>query len=413
MGLAPFGNPTSEQTKQYINIILDKLCDVADDGSFVLNQEYFSYVSGLKMVHEKKWEALFGFALRKPESNIEQHHCNLASAIQQVTEIIVSRLANTALSLTGMHRLCLAGGVALNCVANGKLLHGSGFDDIYIQPAAGDAGGAVGAALSAYHIYFSQSRKPFPGKDSMKGSYLGPIFDDTYVRKMAKKSKASFHFLPDNTALLLQVATLLSDGKITGWFQGRMEFGPRALGNRSILANPADKEMQKKLNLKIKYRESFRPFAPVCKIETAGKYFDLQTASPYMLFTALIKKEWQCEIPAGYAEYSIMEKLETIRSKLPAITHVDFSCRVQTITKETNSLLWELLDVFESITGHGVLINTSFNVRGEPIVCTPEDAYHCFMNTEMDVLVIDKFIFYKWEQPERTTPSNTYSKALD
>jgi carbamoyltransferase len=413
MGLAPFGNPESEQTKEYINIILDKLCDVAEDGSFLLHQEYFNYVSGLRMMNEKKWESLFGFRSRKPETAIEQHHCNLAFAIQQVTELIIERLAKTAKKITGANRLCLAGGVALNCVANGKLLAKSLFDDIYVQPASGDAGGAIGAALAAYHIYFSKERKIVTGRDSMKGSYLGPSFDHTYIKRMAGNSKAVFQLLSNKNELVNVVAGALSEGKIVGWFQGRMEFGPRALGNRSILADPTDPGMQRKLNLKIKYRESFRPFAPVCKIENAEKYFELKTPSPYMLFTANVKPEWQCHLPAHYSGLSITEKLETVRSKLPAITHVDLSCRIQTVSRDSNALLWNLLDRFENISGHGVLINTSFNVRGEPIVCTPEDAYRCFMNTEMDVLVIDEFIFNKQEQPQHNNPVKTYSKELD
>jgi carbamoyltransferase len=366
---------------------------VYEDGSFFLHQKYFNYISGLRMVHEKKWEQLFGIPPRKPEAALEQCYCNLALAIQKVTEEIVLRLATTAKSLTGMDNICLAGGVALNCVANGKLLESGLFKNIYIQPAAGDAGGALGAALAAYHLYFGKERVTDGHMDGMGSAALGPAFTDGEVRRACRKG--DFKEYADTGELLALVAGALKEGKIVGWFQGRMEFGPRALGNRSILADPRNADMQRKLNLSIKYRESFRPFAPVCTLERAKDYFNLDVASPYMLLTRPLNAGLCEPLPEGYSGLQVREKLEVVRSKFPSITHVDLSCRVQTVSRESNALFWQLLKAFESLTGEAMLINTSFNVRGEPIVCNPEEAYHCYMNTEMDMLIINNFVFLK------------------
>lgn len=401
MGLAPYGDPESEEFLRMKQTILEKLITVYDDGSFVLHQKYFNYISGLRMVHDKKWEALFGFPRRAPESALERCHCNMALAIQKVTEEIVLKLAATSKRLTGAEDLCLAGGVALNCVANGKILDTGLFRNIFIQPAAGDAGGALGAALAAYHIYFGQERK-HTDEDSMQHACLGPAFGKELIRKAITKMKNVPPAVPvavrayeDERQLMMQVARCLKDKRIVGWFQGRMEFGPRALGNRSILADAADPEMQRKLNLSIKYREGFRPFAPVCRAENARRYFNLDVPSPYMLLTRPLAANFCLSLPEGYGRLGIREKLEVARSSFPSITHVDLSCRVQTVTEGSNPRLWQLLKTFEELTGEGLLINTSFNVRDEPIVCNPEDAIHCFMHTEMDMLVMGNFLIYK------------------
>lgn len=398
MGLAPYGDPSSEQVAGFIQTIKSDLVQVLDDGSIWLNQRYFSYSTGLKMVNEKKWSRLFGFGRRSPESEIEQHHSNLALAIQQVTEEIVMNIAREAKRLTGADHLCLAGGVALNCVANGKLQKEGIFKDLYIQPAAGDAGGAIGAALSAYHIHFEQERFP-ASADSMEGAYLGPEFSDREIEHAAKRMQANWEQVEDFSLLSERVATLLSEGKVVGWFQGRMEFGPRALGNRSILGDARNREMQKKLNLKIKYRESFRPFAPSVLWEDASVYFDLESTSPYMLLVAQVQEAHLKELPADYHQRPLMERLYVERSTLPAITHIDLSARIQTVHRETNERYYALIEAFKKKTGVGVIVNTSFNVRGEPIVCNPEDAYRCFMRTEMDYLVMGNYYFDKQKQP--------------
>lgn len=397
MGLAPYGNAESERTKEYINIIKEKLVDIKDDGSIKLNMSYFNYETGLRMIHEKKWEMLFGFKTKPPESEPEQMHCDLAFAIQAVTNEIILRIATTAKQLTGSENLCLSGGVALNCVANGHLQKSGLFRDIFIQPAAGDAGGALGVALAAHYIYFDQKRiVPDENKaDQMSGAYLGPQFSDIDIEIIAKKYKANYTKIEDFDQLIGKTANLLSEGNVIGWFQGRMEFGPRALGNRSILGDARNPEMQKKLNLKIKYREGFRPFAPSVLIENTADYFDLTGSSPYMLLVANVNDERQKKLPANYAELPLMEKLYFQRSDIPAITHVDFSARIQTVHKQTNEKYWTLINKFKEKTGYGVIVNTSFNVRGEPIVCSPEHAYICFMNTEMDYLVMGNYIFDK------------------
>lgn len=401
MGLAPYGNHGSEQVKKYKQIILDKLIDLKDDGSVFLNQEYFNYATGLRMVYDHKWEALFGFPRRKSESLLEQHHCDLALAIQEVTEQAVLNLAREAKKLTNADYLCMAGGVALNCVANGKLDDAKIFKQLFIQPAAGDAGGALGAAYAAWHIYFGAERKPDPSKmDQLKGSYLGTEHSDADVQLVARKYRAPFEYFQDEDALLDKVAALIADGNVIGWHQGRMEFGPRALGARSIIADARNPEMQKKLNLKIKYREGFRPFAPVVPAEDVSEYFEHEGISPYMLIVKPVKKSRQIPYPANFQGKNLLDKLYFLRSDIPAITHIDYSARLQTVHKETNPRFWKLLNAFKKRTGYSVMVNTSFNVRGEPIVNTPEDSYRCFMRTDMDYLVIGNFIFDKKSQPE-------------
>ncbi len=400
MGLAPYGNPDAEQTHKFIKLIKDELVDIRIDGSIWLNQDYFNYATGLRMVKDRKWEKLFGFPRRESESNLEQHHCNLGWAIQYVTEEVVYKMAEEAKRLTGSDNLCMAGGVALNCVANGKLIRKNIFKNVYIQPAAGDAGGAPGAALAASHIFFGEERIVEDKLDAMQGSYLGPKHADLEVELMSKRYKAVYHHFDDDASLCKEVARLLAEGHVVGWHQGRMEFGPRALGGRSILGDPRNPEMQKKLNLKIKYRESFRPFAPSVIAEDSEKYFEHQGVSPYMLIVADVTKERRKPIPSDYNSMPMMERLYVPRSDLQSITHLDFSARVQTVHKETNPKYYMLIEKFRDLTGTSVIVNTSFNVRGEPIVSTPEDAYRCFMRTEMDFLVINNFLFAKPEQPE-------------
>ncbi|WAC12215.1 carbamoyltransferase family protein [Dyadobacter pollutisoli] len=400
MGLAPYGNPDSPDIKKYEEIILKELVDLKEDGSVWLDQEYFDYATGLKMVNEHKWEALFGFKTRRPEDALEAVHCNLGLAIQNITEEAVIRMAKEAKRLTGADYLCMAGGVALNCVSNGKLQKANIFKDIFIQPAAGDAGGALGAAQAAYHIYFNEERKITWKADAMRGSYLGPTFSDLDVALTAKKYKAIYTHYENFKDLSTEAAKLLAEGNVVGWVQGRMEFGPRALGGRSILGDPRNAEMQKKLNLKIKYRESFRPFAPSVLAEDCGDYFDYEGISPYMLLVHPVAESRRKPVPANYSAMDLREKLYFERSDLPSITHIDYSARIQTVHKETNPRYYELIDSFKALTGYAVIVNTSFNVRGEPIVCTPNDAYRCFMRTEMDYLVVGNFIFDKKQQPE-------------
>lgn len=404
MGLAPYGDAVSTETEKFRQLITTTLVDIKDDGSIWLNQEYFNYATGLRMVYDQKWEWLFGFPRREPEADLAQHHCNLALAIQQVTEAIILKMAREAQRLTGATACCLAGGVALNCVANGKLLREKIFENIYIQPAAGDAGGALGAALATSHLYFEEpvvkENSLETWKDGLKGSYLGPSYTDKEISSFNKKIKAvALKFSSDNT-LMEQVADALSLGKVVGWFQGRMEFGPRALGNRSILGDPRDPGMQKKLNLKIKYREGFRPFAPSVLSEDAATYFELEEPSPYMLLVSPVKTERRLGLPSDFHEKSLWDRLYLKRSDIQAVTHLDFSARVQTVHSDTNPRYYQLLQAFKQKTGYGILVNTSFNVRGEPIVCSPEDAYRCFMSTEMDVLVIENYLYMKEQQPD-------------
>jgi len=393
MGLAPYGNIHSDQVQSFIKTIKKELVELKTDGSLKLNQQYFRYNTGLRMVKDKAWEKLFGLPKREPEAALEQAHCNLALAFQLVTEEVVLLMAKEARRLTGDSRLCLAGGVALNCVANGKLQKANIFDQLYIQPAAGDAGGALGAALAAHHIYFGRERKA-ANKDLMQGAYLGPEYSELDIQKTARKFEATYEQLPEE-ALFDKVAELIEEGNAIGWFQGRMEFGPRALGNRSILGDARHPAMQKKLNLKIKFRESFRPFAPAVLAEDAALFFELKADSPYMLIVQQILSERKKPLPEGYNNLSIKEKLYHLRSDVPAITHVDFSARIQTVHRHTNPRFHALLTAFKARTGYSLMVNTSFNVRGEPIVCSPEDAYRCFARTEIDYLVMGNYLFNK------------------
>jgi len=405
MGLAPYGRKDAESTRKYTDIILNQLIHLYDDGSVWLNQTYFSYATGLRMVPDAKWEKLFGFPRRKPEELIEQHHCDLALAMQQVTEEAMLRMTRFAYHSVSdgeaKKNLCLAGGVALNCVANGKIWEQGLFEKIFIQPAAGDAGGAVGAALAGHYIYFNQPRQLSDSADRMNGAFLGPEPEEKEILKVIRKYGAVAHHFPDDRSLLAETASLLAKGKVTGWVQGRMEFGPRALGNRSILADPRIPDMQKVLNLKIKFREGFRPFAPAVCAEDASSVFDPPLVSPYMLLVGTVKNEYRFSLPENYTDLPLFERLYIPRSPWPAITHVDYSARIQTVHRETNPLFYALLREFKYQTGCPVLVNTSFNVRGQPIVCSPEDAYICFMATGMDALVINRHLFLKEEQTEK------------
>ena len=400
MGLAPYGNPDAEQVQRFKSLILDELVDLREDGSLLLNMDYFDFATGLTMCRDDKWESLFGVPRRARETLLDQRHMNLALAIQQATEEIVLRLAETAKKLTGADYLVMAGGVALNCVANGKLIRRGTFKDIWIQPAAGDAGGALGAALAAWHIWQEKPRQvPTPRMDNMAGSYLGPEFGADEILRVARRHRAPYQHYPDYADLVRDVAALLAQGQVVGWFQGRMEWGPRALGNRSILGDPRHPEMQKRLNLKIKYREGFRPFAPSVLHEETANYFELDRPSPYMLLVAPVNEARRNPLPPGYDDLELFDRLYHLRSDVPAITHVDYSARIQTVHRETNERYWLLIRAFKEQTGCGLIVNTSFNVRGEPIVCTPEDAYQCFMRTEMDYLVMGDYRFDKQDQP--------------
>ncbi|ACE84303.1 carbamoyltransferase family protein [Cellvibrio japonicus] len=387
MGLAPYGEP------RYVEQIYQHLIDVKPDGSFRLNLDYFAYPTGERMTNDK-FHALFGGPPRSPDTLPTQKDMDLARSIQQVTEDIVLKLATSLHRETGMENLCLAGGVALNCVANGELLRKGPFKQIWIQPAAGDAGGALGAALQAWHQYYDQPRTPVAG-DTMQGAYLGPAFDDVHIRQLLEERNAPYQHL-DDEQLYTHVARHLAEDKVVGWFQGRMEFGPRALGNRSILGNPASAAMQSTMNLKIKYRESFRPFAPAVLEEEAARYFELNSTSPYMLRVAPLANDWR--LPDSGEPLFGLDKLKQSRSQLPAITHVDYSARVQTVSAETNPRFTRLLHAFKALTGWGLLINTSFNVRGEPPVSTPAQAYDCFLRTEMDYLVMGNYLLDRHQQ---------------
>lgn len=391
MGLAPYGEP------KYVDVILDNLLDLKADGTFRLNMKYFNYATGLTMTNGQ-FDRLFGGKPRTAEGELTQREMNIAASVQKVTEEVVLRLAQTAYQELGTDALCLAGGVALNCVANGRLLREGPFQDIWIQPAAGDAGGAIGAALAGWYQYENQPRGT-NGRDAMQGSYLGPKFTLGEIEEYLKDVRAVYHHYADPD-LFAQVADRLAQGNVVGWFQGRLEFGPRALGDRSIIGDPRNPKMQSVMNLKIKYRESFRPFAPSVLAEKVGDYFNLDQASPYMLLVAEIKEELRVAMTPEQQQLFGIEKLNIPRSTLPAITHVDYSARIQTVHAETNPRYYQLLQAFEQLTGCGVLVNTSFNVRGEPIVCTPEDAYRCFMRTEMDYLVLENFVLAKSEQPQ-------------
>lgn len=408
MGLAPYGEAGAEETKRFVSLIRENLIDIRDDGSFVLNLEYFDYPTGLTMTEDARWQALFGLPRRSADGALSQAYMNLALAIQQVTEEVVCRLARTALAETGSGNLALAGGVALNCVANGRLLRDGVVRSLWIQPAAGDAGGAVGAALAQWHIGMDRPRTPsLP--DGMSNAYLGPAFGERDIERLRLRHGAVGRREPDRKSLCRLTSEHLADGAVVGWFQGRMEFGPRALCNRSIIGDARNPEMQKKINLKTKFREGFRPFAPVVLESESRRFFDLDQPSPYMLLVAPVVDGIRKPLPSDYAQRELYERLYFQRSTLPAVTHVDFSARLQTVTREANPVFAELLEQFAGLTGTPVLINTSFNVRGEPIVCTPEDAYRCFMQTEMDVLVIEDYLFLKADQPAWTGPVNAFA----
>lgn len=413
MGLAPYGNPDSPDIEKYIQQIKTHLVDIKDDGSIWLNQEYFNYAVGLRMAKDERWKNLFGFPRREEEEELQQHHCNLGYAIQLVTEEIVLKMAKEAQQLTGCENLCMAGGVALNCVANGKIVLANLFKQFFIQPASGDAGGALGAAQAANYIFFEQPRIVNHTNDEMLGSYLGPEFSDMDIALDLKKQKAVAENIEPLNALAAKVAELIAEGNVVGWFQGRMEFGPRALGNRSILGDARNEEMQKKLNLKIKYREGFRPFAPSVLADDAKDYFELDGASPYMLLVAPVAQERRKSLPENYNSLPLFDRLYTPRSDLQSITHIDFSARIQTVHKETNPRYYQLLDSFKQLTGCSVIVNTSFNVRGEPPVCTPTEAYACFMRTEMDYLVVGNYLLDKKKQPvwsEKENWQTTFAK---
>jgi len=390
MGLAPYGIP------KYAQLIYDNLIDLKPDGSFRLNLDYFNYCTGLTMTNER-FDALFDGAPRMPAAPLEQRHMDLAASIQVVIEEAVLRLTRSLAEETGEANLCLAGGVALNCVANGKVLRDGKFENIWVQPAAGDSGGALGAALTIYHLYADRPRTVANTPDGMAGSYLGPEFDDGETQTRLKAAGARYAVLPRDQ-LLERTAHALAAGKAVGWFQGRMEFGPRALGNRSILADPRDPQMQKKLNLKVKYRESFRPFAPSVLREHVSEWFDIDVDSPYMLMVAPVHERHRREMTGEEQRLFGIDKLNVPRSSVPAVTHVDYSARVQTVHRETNPLYHDLIGRFHRLTGCPVLVNTSFNVRSEPIVCTPEDAFRCFMGSEIDVLAVGSCYLIKDEQ---------------
>jgi len=390
MGLAPYGIP------KYAQLIYDNLIDLKPDGSFRLNLDYFNYCTGLTMTNER-FDALFDGAPRMPAAPLEQRHMDLAASIQVVIEEAVLRLSRSLAEETGEANLCLAGGVALNCVANGKVLRDGKFENIWVQPAAGDSGGALGAALTIYHLYADRPRTVANTPDGMAGSYLGPEFDDGETQTRLEAAGARYAILPRDQ-LLERTAHALADGKAVGWFQGRMEFGPRALGNRSILADPRDPQMQKKLNLKVKYRESFRPFAPSVLREHVSEWFDIEVDSPYMLMVAPVHERHRREMTSEEQQLFGIDKLNVPRSSVPAVTHVDYSARVQTVHRETNPLYHDLISRFHRLTGCPVLVNTSFNVRSEPIVCTPEDAFRCFMGSEIDVLAAGSCYLIKDEQ---------------
>jgi len=389
MGLAPYGEP------KYADIIRRELIEVKPDGSFRLNLEYFNFLSGTTMTNSK-FHVLFGGPPRGPEEKIERRHMDVARSIQLVTEEIMLKLARHAREVTGLKNLCMAGGVALNCVANGLILREKIFDQVWIQPAAGDAGGALGAALAAWHLHPDTPARKASSNDCMQSSLLGPEFSDDEIEATLRANRAVFQKLA-TPALLDLTVELLKAEKVIGWFQGRMEFGPRALGSRSIIGDARSPKMQSVMNLKVKFRESFRPFAPIVCRERVADYFELDTDSPYMLFVAPVKTELCKPLPL---DVTGLDLLKAERSTLPAITHVDYSARIQTVSRAGNPLLHDLLLRFEQATGCGVLVNTSFNVRGEPIVCTPDDAYRCFMNTEMDFLIIGNFVIERIAQPK-------------
>lgn len=410
MGLAPYGRKGSARVADFKEKILKEIISLKDDGSLTLNMNYFKFATGDRMCDENEWQALLGIPPRPAESLLTPEHSDLALAIQEVTEEAMVRLAKTAKKETGADCLVLAGGVALNCVANERILKTGLFREVWVQPAAGDAGGALGAALSGYYLWAGKERVIDPKKeDGMSGSYLGPEFSDADAVRAAREYDAKFKRYENFDDLAEEVAGLIADGQVIAWMQGRMEWGPRALGNRSILADPRRPEMQKKLNLKIKKREGFRPFAPSVQAEDTAEYFETDRPSPYMLFTAPVAKSRRKA--AAVEVLPLFDRLYTPRSDIPSVTHLDYSARIQTVSKATNQKYWKLIRAFKDKTGCGVLVNTSFNLRNEPIVCTPKDAYRCFMATEIDYLVIGNLLFDKKAQPE--FPEGTFDVKFD
>jgi carbamoyltransferase len=391
MGLAPYGEP------KYKDLILQELLDVKEDGSFRMNMDYFGYVSGLTMTN-KKFEKLFGGPPRKPESNLTQKEMDIARSLQEVTEEIVLKMGRHVFKETGMKNLTLAGGVALNCVANGRLLREGPFENIWIQPASGDAGGALGAALVGWYNY-SDKPRTIDKNDSQKGSFLGPEFSDDEILAFLNKKEIPFSKL-ETEAIPKTISDLIAQEKVIGWFQGRMEFGPRALGARSIIGDTRSPKMQAQMNLKIKFRESFRPFAPSVLADKVSDYFEMKTESPYMLLVADVKKERRKQMTDEENKLFGIEKLNVLRSDIPAITHIDYSARIQTVHERTNKLYYNVIKKLDENYGCGVIINTSFNVRGEPIVCTPEDAFKCFMRTQIDYLIMGNYLLDKKDQKE-------------
>jgi carbamoyltransferase len=409
MGLAPYGYP------KYKDVILNELLDLKDDGSFAMDMDFFNYCQGLTMTNDR-FAKLFDGPPRKSESDISEREMDLAASVQVVTQEIVLRMARYAKDITGMNNLCLAGGVALNCVANGKLLREKIFDQIWIQPAAGDAGGALGAAIFVHHQLLESERIVNP-VDSMQGSLLGPRHRNRDIKKFLEGGKIPHHFYEKEEDLLDNVAGAISSEKVVGWFQDRMEFGPRALGARSIIGDARSEKMQSQMNLRIKFRESFRPFAPSVISEDVNEYFDLNEDSPYMLIVAPIQESIRTELSeedeVKMKDPNLIQRVNVKRSTLPAVTHVDMSARVQTVDEVRNPRYYRLIKKFKEKTGHGVIINTSFNIRGEPIVCSPADAYRCFISTDMDVLVLENYVLLKTEQPEETKEAHeAYIKSF-
>ena len=396
MGLAPYGEP------KYVELILEKLIDLKPDGSLAMDMKYFNYCQGLTMT-SPEFDKLFDGPPRNAESLITQREMDLAASIQKVTEEVVLRMARHAKEITGAKYLCLAGGVALNCVANGVLLREKIFDDIWIPAPAGDAGGALGAALFVHYQLLDGERNP-RGRDAMLGSLLGPKFSNDEIGAFLKSKNAPHHFFQDETELLRKTVEAMAGEKVVGWFQGRMEFGPRALGARSIIGDARSEQMQSQMNLRIKFRESFRPFAPCVLAEDVAEYFELDRESPYMLMVAPVRKELRCDLAEeqkrAMKDPDLRKRVNVKRSTIPAITHVDMSARIQTVDEERHGRYYRLIREFKRQTGCGVIINTSFNIRGEPIVCTPQDAYRCFLASDMDVLVLENYILYKTEQPQ-------------
>lgn len=412
MGLAPYGEP------KYVDLILDKIVDIKEDGSLAMDMKYFNYCQGLTMT-SKEFDKLFGGPPRKPESFITQREMDIAASIQVVTEEIMLRMAKTAKELTGCKYLCLAGGVALNCVANGKLLRSGLFDDIWIQPAAGDAGGALGSALFVHYQLLDNPRIT-NGEDFQNGSLLGPSFTNEEIRAFLDKQGLTYRFIADESELLKETVQAMINGMVVGWFHGRMEFGPRALGSRSIIGDARNETMQATMNLRIKYRESFRPFAPCVLIEDVSKYFELDRESPYMLLVANVRKDLWCELTEEQKRLmkdpDLRKRVNVKRSQIPAVTHVDMSARIQTVDEKRHGRFYRLMKEFKRQTGCGVIINTSFNIRGEPIVCTPQDATKCFLATDMDMLVLENCVLYKKDQKgldEETRKKYIQSFSLD